>query len=191
MQFRKPFILWYDVHFMEENDSNNGANVQRISIDIVPDSRTKSELYNAALEEIKDRVKDVDSLVSRMATVAAVLRTHLPYYFWCGFYFAEEDNMVIGPYQGSTACANIGYQGCCGTAARNKETLLVPNVHEFPGHIPCDERSNSEIVVPLIDKEHDVVIGVLDVDSTELNAFDEIDKDFLENQIMPILLDSA
>ena len=172
---------------MKEANFNN--NLQGIQVEVKLDSKTKIRLYNDALDEIKERVKDVDSLVSRMATVASVLRTHLPYYFWCGFYFAEEENMVVGPYQGSTACANIGYEGCCGTAARNKETLIVPNVHQFPGHIPCDERSNSEIVVPLID-EHNIVIAVLDVDSTILNAFDEVDKDFLEKNIMPILLDS-
>ena len=174
---------------MVEDNFNNKNNVQEISVNIVPDVKTKRELYKKALDEIEDRVKDVDSLVSRMATVASVLRTHMPYYFWCGFYFAEEGEMVIGPYQGSTACANIGYQGVCGTAAKKKETLVIPNVHEFPGHIACDERSNSEIVIPLID-EHDIVIAVLDVDSTELSAFDEVDKEFLEKKIMPILLDS-
>jgi len=174
---------------MEENDFNNEGNISEVKINLVPDTKTKIELYNNALNEIRDRVEDVDSLVSRMATVASVLRTHLPYYFWCGFYFAEEGEMVVGPYQGSTACANIGYEGCCGTAAKDKKTLLIPNVHEFPGHIACDERSNSEIVVPLID-EHDIVIAVLDVDSTELNAFDGVDKEFLEDQIMPILLNS-
>lgn len=170
-------------------NSNNNENVQEISVDVVPDAATKMELYKKSLEEIKDRVKDVDSLVSRMATVVSVLRTHLPYYFWCGFFFAEEGEMVIGPYQGSTACATIGYQGVCGTAAANKESLVIPNVHKFKGYIACDERSNSEIVVPLID-EHDIVIAVLDVDSTQLSAFDDVDKDFLEKNIMPILLDS-
>ena len=124
-----------------------------------------------------------------MATVASVLRSHLPYYFWCGFYFAEEGKMVVGPYQGSPACAGIGYQGVCGTSVRKKETIIVPNVHEFPGHIVCDESSNSEIVVPLFG-ENGMVIAVLDIDSKEFNAFDETDKNFLEKYIMPILLDS-
>ena len=96
--------------------------------------------------------------------------------------------MVVGPYQGSTACANITYEGVCGAAARKKESVVVPNVHEFPGHIACDERSNSEIVVPLIG-ENGMVIAVLDVDSTELNAFDEVDRECLEEMIMPVLLD--
>ena len=166
------------------NDSNQDSSLAKIF-----SSNEKIELYNKALEEIKERVNDVDSLVSRMATVVSVLRTHLPYYFWCGFYFAEEGEMVIGPYQGSTACANLDYQGVCGTAVKRKESIVVPNVHEFPGHIVCDESSNSEIVVPLIG-ENDMVIAVLDVDSTELGAFDDVDKDFLEKELMPILLDS-
>ena len=166
------------------NDSNQDSSLAKIF-----SSNEKIELYNKALGEIKERVNDVDSLVSRMATVVSVLRTHLPYYFWCGFYFAEEGEMVIGPYQGSTACANLDYQGVCGTAVKRKESIVVPNVHEFPGHIVCDERSNSEIVVPLIG-ENDMVIAVLDVDSTELGAFDDVDKDFLEKELMPILLDS-
>lgn len=168
---------------------NREKNIQRASIDVISDKETKKKLYKDALEEIKERVKDVDSLVSIMATVVSVLRNYLPYYFWCGFYFAEEKEMVVGPYQGSTACASIGYSGCCGNAAKNKRTLIVPNVHEFPGHITCDERSNSEIVVPLIG-ENDMVIAVLDVDSTELNAFDEVDKECLEEMIMPVLRDS-
>jgi len=158
-----------------------------------PDSRIldefeKKELYEKSIKEIKERVEDVDSVVSRMATVVSVLRNTMPHYFWCGFYFAEEGEMVVGPYQGSPACPNIAYEGVCGKGARAKETLIVPNVHEFPGHIACDARSNSEIVVPLIDKRG-MVIAVLDIDSTELNAFDEIDKKYLENEILPIVLE--
>ncbi|MAG61742.1 hypothetical protein CMI43_02925 [Candidatus Pacearchaeota archaeon] len=173
---------------MDSDNFSNDLN-QDSSLTKIFSSDEKIEFYNRALEEIKERVNEIDSLVSKMATVVSVLRTHLPYYFWCGFYFAEEDEMVIGPYQGSTACANIGYQGVCGTAAKKKESIIVPNVHEFPGHIVCDERSNSEIVVPLIG-ENDMVIAVLDIDSTRLKAFDDVDKDFLEKELMPILLNS-
>ena len=173
---------------MDSDNLSNDLN-QDSSLTKIFSSDEKIEFYNGALEEIKERVNEIDSLVSKMATVASVLRTHLPYYFWCGFYFAEEDEMVIGPYQGSTACANIGYQGVCGTAAKKKESIIVPNVHEFPGHIACDERSNSEIVVPLIG-ENDMVIAVLDIDSTKLKAFDDVDKDFLEKELIPILLNS-
>ena len=171
------------------DDKYDIKKVQKISVVVIPSAEIKIEFYNKALKEIKERVKDVDSLVSRMATIASVLRSHLPYYLWCGFYFAEENKMVVGPYQGSPACANISYQGVCGTSVRKKETIIVPNVHEFPGHIICDESSNSEIVVPLFG-ENGMVIAVLDVDSKEFDAFDETDKNFLEKYIMSTLLGS-
>ena len=154
---------------------------------VVPDAATKRKLYDKSIFEIRERVKEVDSVVPRMATVASVLKNTISYYFWCGFYFAEENEMIVGPYQGTTACPNIAYTGVCGASARKKETIIVPNVHEFPGHIPCDERSNSEIVVPLFDSAGRV-IAVFDVDSTELNAFDHADKEYLE-RIMPLLLE--
>ena len=161
-----------------------GKELQRFEI---PSVDVKRDLYERAIVEIKDRVKDVDSVVPRMATIVAILKSTMPHYFWSGFYFAEENEMIIGPYQGSCACPNISYTGVCGTSARRKETVIVPDVHKFPGHIACDERSKSEIVVPLFD-EKGRVIAVFDVDSSELNAFDEIDKEYLE-KIMPILLE--
>ena len=188
---RKLFKLCFDVLFMEASGyghkPHEGIGKRVVKLDI-PDSNKKRDMYEKALEEIRDRVKDVDSVVPRMATVSSVLKNIMPHYSWCGFYFAEEDEMIIGPYQGTTACPNIAYTGVCGTSARKKETVVVPNVHEFPGHIPCDERSNSEIVVPVMDNE-ERVIAVLDIDSTELNAFDEVDREFLEKHIVPILLE--
>jgi len=157
---------------------------------IIPSTATKRALYKQSLKEIQMRIKDVDSLVSRMATIVSVLRSNLSYYFWCGFYFAEEKELIIGPYQGSTACAHISYDGVCGTAAKNKKTLIVPNVHDFPGHIACDERSNSEIVVPFIG-EQNMVIAVLDIDSTVFSAFDEVDKECLEQLIIPVLREGS
>jgi len=167
--------------------SHEGVGQEATSV-VVPDAAGKKELYEKSLEEIKDRVKDVDSVVSRMATIAAVLKNNIPYYLWCGFYFAEEGEMVVGPYQGTVACPNISYDGVCGESAKNKESTVVPDVHAFPGHIVCDVRSNSEIVVPLLD-DNGMVIAVLDVDSSEKNAFDEVDREFLEKYIMPILLE--
>jgi len=151
------------------------------------DKATKRKLYVAAIEEIKERIKEVDSIVPRMATIASVLKNAMPHFFWCGFYFAEEGELIIGPYQGTTACPSIAYSGVCGSAAKKKETVIVPNVHEVPGHIPCDERSNSEMVLPIIDKRG-MVIGVLDIDSTHFDAFDDIDKKHLE-EIIPLLLE--
>ena len=152
-----------------------------------PRGTDKDSLYRAALEEIRGRLEHTTGIIPRMATVAAVLKNTLPHFFWCGFYFAEEDELVIGPYQGTSACANIAYSGVCGTAAKREETVVVPDVHQFPGHIPCDDTSQSEIVVPVKDEEGRV-IAVFDVDATKVNAFDDVDKKYLE-EIIPIVLE--
>lgn len=149
--------------------------------------KEKETLYKQAIKEIKERVGNTSGIIPRMATVAAVLKNTLPYYFWCGFYFAEEDELIIGPYQGTSACANIAYSGVCGTAARKEETVIVQDVHKFPGHIACDENSKSEIVIPVKDDEGRV-IAVFDVDASEFSAFDITDKKYLE-QIIPIVLE--
>ena len=146
----------------------------------------KLAIYKKAIKEIKERIEGVNDIIPRMSTVAAVLKNTIPYFFWCGFYFAEEDKLVIGPYQGTSACAEISYSGVCGTSAKQKKSLIVKDVHKFPGHIACDERSKSEIVIPLKDKE-DRIIGVFDVDAAEYNAFDEIDRGFLEDIIHLVL----
>jgi len=153
------------------------------------DDAKKKELYEKAIAEVKERLSTLEKgiIVPRMATVVAVFKNMMPYYLWCGFYFAEEKEMIAGPYQGTTACPNIAYTGVCGGAAKKKETLIVPDVHEFPGHIVCDEKSNSEIVVPLLDGEGRL-IAVFDVDSSVLNVFNEVDKKFLE-ELMPLLLE--
>ena len=171
---------------MEEHIiSGEGKKAPKIEM---PNAEMKRKLYETAIKEIKERVKDIGGAVERMATVAAVLKDHIPYYFWCGFYFAEKKEMIIGPYQGSPACPNISYDGVCGQSAQKGETLIISDVHIFPGHIACDIKSNSEIVVPLFDRKKRL-IAVLDVDSTEKSAFDDIDKEILENEIMPILLE--
>lgn len=161
--------------------------IEKAKVKGVPSSELKKSLYEKAIAEIKDNVKKVDSVVPRMATMVSVFKNIMPHYFWCGFYFAEEKEMIIGPYQGSTACPSIAYSGVCGTSAKKKESVVVPDVHKFPGHIACDERSKSEIVVPLFDSGGRV-IAVFDVDSSQLEAFDEVDKRYLE-EIMPILLE--
>jgi len=149
----------------------------------------KAELYEKALVEIKDRLSTLEKgiIIPRMATVTAVLKNLMPHYFWCGFYFCEEDELVVGPYQGTSACPNIAYSGVCGKSAQEKTPVIVPDVHAHPGHIECDPRSNAEIVIPLRDKEGRV-IAVFDVDSTEKDAFDDVDREHLE-KIMPILLE--
>ena len=182
----KVFKLGFFVRVMDKHIPHEGVGKKVLKAEI-PGANRKREMYERAFNEIRERVADVESVVPRMATVAAVLKNTIPYYFWAGFYFAEENEMIIGPYQGTSACPNIAYTGVCGTSAKKKETVIVPNVHEFPGHIACDERSNSEIVVPLFDNAGRV-IAVFDVDSSELNAFDEVDKEFLE-KLMPLLLE--
>ncbi len=124
--------------------------------------------------------------LSRMATVVAVLHHKMDHFFWTGFYLIDKEELIAGPYQGPVACQLLEKsRGVCWAGVLRKETIIVPDVHQFPGHIACDSRSKSEIVVPLRDKAGQI-IGVLDVDSKELNAFDETDREGLEN-IMRLL----
>lgn len=142
----------------------------------------KARLYNKATTEITDRLSNVDrnALIARMATTAAVLKENMPHYFWVGFYFCGRENMTVGPYQGPPACAIIPYGGVCGEAADKKITIIVPNVHEKVGHIACDDRSNSEMVVPLLSRDSSVR-AVFDVDSAHLDAFGEGDQRYVES----------
>lgn len=110
-----------------------------------------------------------------MATLVAVLSHKMDYFFWTGFYLLEEDALFVGPYQGPVACQRLEKgKGVCWAAVVQEETIIVPDVELFPGHIACDSRSKSEIVVPLRNEEGRI-IGVLDVDSSSLNSFDETD----------------
>ena len=123
-------------------------------------------------------------MIAKMANVSAALHETFGFW-WTGFYRVENDELVLGPFQGPIACTRIKYgRGVCGTSWQREETVIVPNVHEFPGHIACSSASNSEIVVPLI--RDNKVIAVLDIDSTEFGTFDETDKAYLE-QIVGLL----
>ena len=128
-----------------------------------------------------------------MATVACLLDQTFDYYFWTGFYVVDplkDRELVIGPYQGTLGCLRISYdRGVCGAAARTGETQLVEDVHAFPGHIACDSRSESEVVVPVLDKDG-VLIAVLDVDSDKPAAFDEIDARALEAIVAQVFAQS-
>lgn len=140
----------------------------------------KIRAYKKASSELNTLLKDESNRILKMATINCVLKENLPYYFWTGFYIVENTELIVGPYQGTLGCLHIAFgKGVCGTAARTKQTQIVPDVNKFPGHIACDSRSKSEIVVPVFNK-HKALIAVFDVDSTELNSFDEIDKKFLE-----------
>ena len=131
------------------------------------------------MREIDIRLEKGGDLISDLGNIGAILNKRLPY-FWIGFYFIKKDRLVLGPFQGTPACVflQIG-KGVCGTCAKKGETLIVPDVNAFPGHVACDLQSKSEIVVPMYDA-NEILRGVLDLDSTELDAFDLIDKSYLE-----------
>ncbi len=138
----------------------------------------KAERYAALAQEVAAVLEGERNVTARLATVAAMLAQAFEAYFWAGFYLvdpARADELVVGPYQGTLGCLRIAFgRGVCGVAAAERRTLIVPDVEAFPGHIACDSRSKSEIVVPVFDPGG-ALIGVFDVDATELAAFDEID----------------
>jgi len=144
------------------------------------DSNRKEGRYSRIYKQLEDLMKKSDNSISHMATVAAVLHHKMEYFFWTGFYLLQDGKLLVGPYQGPVACQELAKDsGVCWAGINRKETMIVPDVHQFPGHIACDSRSNSEIVVPLRNK-NGVIIGVLDVDSKELASFDEVDAKWLE-----------
>jgi L-methionine (R)-S-oxide reductase len=148
------------------------------------DTNSLAERYAILAEEIDAVVEGEPNLVARMATVASMLAETFERFFWTGFYVvdsARRDQMVVGPYQGALGCLRIDFgRGVCGAAAARRETILVDDVDAFPGHIACDSRSRSEIVIPVFDRESNL-IAVLDVDSTALAAFSEADARGLED----------
>ncbi|MBK6827930.1 MAG: GAF domain-containing protein [Chitinophagaceae bacterium] len=138
----------------------------------------KTEQYQSLLPQIKGLLEGETDLVANLANIAAALKEQFGW-LWTGFYLVKEDELVLGPFQGPVACTRIRKgRGVCGTSWAEAKTLIVPDVEKFPGHIACSSLSKSEIVVPLI--KDGVVTGVLDVDASEYNQFDETDKRFLE-----------
>ena len=131
--------------------------------------------YERLYEQLRGLIEDKSpSLQAAMATICAVLHAKMQHHFWTGFYFVvSEDELHIGPYQGPVACQVLQGQSVCLHSVRTKEPIVVPDVEAFPGHIPCDSRSKSEIVIPLLKDGN--VFAVLDVDSSELNQFSEAD----------------
>ncbi len=125
--------------------------------------------YQRLFIQLKELLAKSPNLVSQMATVCALLHNKLPHFFWTGFYLLQQEELVVGPYQGFVACQILEkHKGVGWAGILREKTLIVPDVHKFPGHIACDSRSNSEIVVPLFDEKGNVW-GVLDVDSKKLN----------------------
>ena len=142
---------------------------------------TKQETYETVLPQIKSVVCGERDMIANMANVAAILHEAFGFW-WTGFYRVEGNELILGPFQGPVACTRIAFgRGVCGTAWERGETICVPNVHEFAGHIACSSESNSEIVVPLWHGGQ--VIAVLDIDSAEYNTFDETDKKYLEEVV--------
>lgn len=142
--------------------------------------KQKIEKYQTVQKQLTAILAGEAHVILKMATINCLLKEHLPYYFWTGFYLVHKGELIVGPYQGTLGCLHISYdRGVCGAAVREEKTQLVPDVHAFPGHIACDSHTNSEIVVPVFDKEKKL-IAVFDVDSTKKNSFDEIDKEYLE-----------
>jgi L-methionine (R)-S-oxide reductase len=149
----------------------------------------KAERYADVAASLAAVLEGEPDRVARMATVAALLTSAFPHNFWTGFYVvdpAKGDELVVGPYQGTLGCLRIAFgRGVCGAAAATRATQIVPDVHAFPGHIACDSRSNSEIVVPVFDAAG-ALIAVLDVDSTDYAAFDAVDAEWLERIVARI-----
>ena len=144
-------------------------------------SGTRQEQYEALLPQIKGLLEGEEDLVANLANVAAALKEQFKW-FWVGFYLVKNGELVLGPFQGPVACTRIKKgRGVCGASWEQARTLIVPDVEKFPGHIACSSLSKSEIVVPLFHK--DEVVGVLDVDSDELDQFDETDQKYLEQVV--------
>lgn len=147
--------------------------------DLYISNGTKEERYAALLPQLKGLLSGETDEVANLANVAAALKETFGF-FWVGFYRVVGDELVLGPFQGPIACTRIRKgRGVCGTAWQEARTLVVPDVDAFPGHIACSSLSRSEIVVPLMDGAGEVW-GVLDIDSSELNTFDDVDARFLE-----------
>ena len=150
---------------------------------------SKRELYDQLASQLSSLLAGERNLIANAANFSALIFHSLPDLNWAGFYFAQDGELVLGPFQGQPACVRIKIgQGVCGAGAAKCETVIVPNVHEFPGHITCDSASNSEIVIPLMKGGR--LIGVLDLDSPSLSRFDEEDAAGLE-RLVRILLASA
>lgn len=140
---------------------------------------TKEERYSSILQQARALVCDENDTVAKMATLAALIHNEMGFW-WTGFYIVRGEELVVGPFQGPVACLRIKRgRGVCGTAWQRAQTVVVPDVHKFPGHIACSAESKSEIVVPVFrDAE---VIAVLDIDSTEPDTFDDTDAKYLES----------
>ena len=142
---------------------------------------SKAERYAVLFDQVKALVDGESDLIANMANIAAMIHQTFRFW-WTGFYRVVKDELVLGPFQGPLACSRIGYgRGVCGTAWQRGESIVVPDVDKFPGHIACSSASRSEIVVPVYSDGK--VIAVLDIDSSEYDTFDDVDKEWLEKMV--------
>ena len=144
----------------------------------------KEQKYILLHDQIKSLTEDEDDKIANMANISSMIHQTFGFW-WTGFYRVHDQELVLGPFQGPLACSRIRYgRGVCGTAWKEAKTIVVPDVEQFPGHIACSSASRSEIVVPVFSADRTEVTAVLDIDSAELNTFDETDKEWLEKIVM-------
>lgn len=150
----------------------------------LPETTNRAEIYETIYPQVAALIQDEPDLIANLANVTSVLKSAFGF-FWVGFYLVKENQLVLGPFQGTIACTRIDFdKGVCGACYRDKKTIIVPDVEQFPGHIACSSASKSEIVVPLF--KNNQVVAVLDVDSDLLDDFSEDDKIGLE-KLMPLI----
>lgn len=143
------------------------------------EANKKRKRYQRIYKQIEELTAQSSNPYSNMATINAILFHKFDYYFWCGFYQLIDGELVVGPYQGSLACIKLAKdKGVCWAGVNTGEAVIVKDVNEFDGHIACDSRSKSEVVIPVRD-HNGLIKAVMDVDSTELNSFDEVDAEEL------------
>ena len=147
------------------------------------DNTKKAARYQRIYVQLKELLQKTDDHMARMASISAVLHHKMDHYFWTGFYLLKADKLVVGPYQGPVACQELEKdKGVCWATIHQEAPVIVPDVHQFPDHIACDSRSRSEITIPVIDSQQKIT-AVFDVDSDQLNAFNDIDRDHLQKII--------
>ena len=149
---------------------------------IINSEASLDDQYDLLIKQIQSLLRKEDNLITNLSNLTAALKQTFSKICWVGFYLFDGTKLYLGPFQGKVACTEIKIgSGVCGTSAQRKETITVPDVDKFPGHIACDAESKSEIVIPILKDEK--LFGVLDLDSTDYNSFNETDKKYLEELI--------
>ena len=146
---------------------------------VINSNRSTEEKYRLLIKQLKILLNKKDNFLSNLSNLAAALKQSFDKISWVGFYLSDGNKLYLGPFQGHVACAEIELgKGVCGTSAEKRESIIVPDVDKFPGHIVCDTGSRSEVVIPVI--KNDELFGVLDIDSYKYDSFNETDRKYLE-----------